>query len=100
KPAYEQLLEVASWPVVGLLLMAGVSVLYRLGPNLRLRWHDVFPGALVFAVGWLAGTGLFAAYIDHAGAYGLTYGALAGVVVLLLWFYMTGLLLLLGDRKS
>jgi membrane protein len=96
EPFYRRAIEVVSWPIVGILLTLGISVLYRLAPNVRLQWHDVLPGALVFTVGWLVGTGAFSAYVDHAGSYGLTYGTLAGVVVLLLWFYVTGFLLLLG----
>jgi membrane protein len=93
---YRRGIDLASWPIVAVLLTLGISTLYRLGPNLHLRWGDVIPGALVFSVGWLIGTVIFSSYIEHVGSYGITYGTLAGVVVLLLWFYVTGLLLLVG----
>jgi membrane protein len=96
RPAYQRALGLGSWPVVGLLIAIGISVLYRLGPNLRLRWRDVAPGAIVFTVGWLIGTWAFGRYIERVGSYGWTYGTLAGAVVLLLWFYVTGFLLLMG----
>jgi membrane protein len=59
-----------------------------------LRWAG--PGALVFTAGWLGITALFALYVRRFGSYGLAYGTLAGVVVLLLWFYLTAFLLLVG----
>ena len=96
QPAYRLVIELISWPIVGVLLTLGISTLYRLGPNLALTWRDVLPGAVIFAIGWLVGSGMFGAYVDRMGSYGLVYGTLAGVVILLLWFYVTGFLLLLG----
>ena len=53
-------------------------------------------GALVFTLGWLVATGGVALYVGNVANYGATYGALAGVIVLMLWFYLTGFVLLLG----
>ena len=84
------------WPVIVLLLAVAVTVLYRLGPNLRMPLRWVVPGAAVFTVGWLAATWAFGFYVSNFASYGATYGALAGVAILLIWFYMSSFLLLLG----
>jgi membrane protein len=90
------LFTILRWPIVVLLLIVAVSVLYRLAPNLRspVRW--VLPGAILFTIGWIVATFLFGLYVANFADYASTYGALAGVVILLIWFYLTAFLLLLG----
>ena len=57
-------------------------------------------GGAVFAVGWVVGTVLFGLYVANFGSYSNTYGALGGMVVLMLWFYLTGLLLLVAAEAT
>ncbi|HET6625772.1 MAG TPA: YihY/virulence factor BrkB family protein [Nocardioidaceae bacterium] len=95
--ALRLLLEVARW--VGLLLavMVALAVLYRFAPARdapRLAWVSV--GAVVSTVIWLLASLGFSLYVDNFGSYGKTYGALAGVVVLLLWLWITAFVVLLG----
>jgi membrane protein len=56
----------------------------------------VTPGAVVFAVGWLGASALFTLYADLVGAYTAVFGALGGIVVLLVWFQVTAYALLIG----
>jgi membrane protein len=90
------LLTALRWPVVVLLLVVAVTVLYRLGPNMQMPLRWVVPGAAVFTVGWLSATWAFGFYVSNFASYGATYGALAGVAILLIWFYLTSFLLLVG----
>ncbi len=90
------LVELVYWPAVAALITAAVSGLYWAAPNIRNRYRWATPGAILFTVGWMLTTAIFARYVEHFGSYGLAYGTLAGVVVLLLWFYLTGFLLLVG----
>ena len=87
-------LSLLRWPMVGLALTVAVAVLYRLAPDTRLPWRWAFIGAAVFTVGWLLATALFAWYLSNIANFGAAYGALGGVIVLMLWFYLTGLLLI------
>lgn len=84
------------WPVTVLLLLVSVIVLYRVGPNLRIALWSILPGAAVFVIGWLAATWAFGFYVSNFASYGATYGALAGVAILMIWFYLTAFVLLLG----
>jgi membrane protein len=84
------------WPVVFAILVAAAAVMYRIGPNLRPSWRSALSGAAVFAVGWLVATFAFAQYVTRFADYGATYGALGGVIVLMIWLYVTGLILLVG----
>jgi membrane protein len=84
------------WPVVFAILLAAAAIMYRIGPNLQPSWRSALSGAAVFAVGWLVATFAFAQYVTRFADYGATYGALGGVIVLMIWLYVTGLILLVG----
>jgi membrane protein len=81
------------WPAVLVLLSLAVGVLYHFAPNFRAPWHWCLAGGALFSVAWLVATGLFALYVANFGNYANTYGALGGVIVLMLWLYLTGLIL-------
>ena len=97
---FNDLLFVARWPVAFGLLFAGVLVLYRLAPNMALPWRRVAAGAMAFSVGWLVATWGFALYVSTLASYGATFGALAGVAVLLIWFDLTAMILLTGAELN
>jgi YihY family inner membrane protein len=90
------LFTLARWPIVISLLITAVAVLYWAAPNVDLPFRWITPGAIVFTVGWLAASYGFGIYVHNFGSYSVTYGTLGGVVVLLIWFYLTGFILLLG----
>ena len=98
----------AAWPtlvalrwVLALPVLAVVAgTLYRVGTVARPPFRAILPGALLFALAWLAVTYLFALYVDTLGTYGATYGALAGVAGLLVWLYLSAFVLLLGAELS
>ena len=99
-PAVDPILALAAWPVAFLLLLFAAMILYRVVPNLALPWHRVAVGAIVFTVGWLVATWGFAFYLGSIASYGATYGTLAGAVVLLVWLYITALILLVGAEVN
>jgi len=92
--------SLARFPVVIVLVAIAVAILYRYGPNVAvsIRWTMV--GGFAFAILWLLATVAFALYVANFANYSNTYGALGGVVVLMLWFYLTALLLLVGAELT
>jgi membrane protein len=88
-----QVVTLARWPVVFLILLVALGTVFRFGPNVRVPWRWALAGSALFAIGWLVGTWAFAFYVGNFSNYGATYGSLAGVIILMLWFYLTGLLL-------
>ncbi|RZT85791.1 membrane protein [Pseudonocardia sediminis] len=91
------LAQVVRWALLVALVVGSLAVVYRVAPDRdspRFAW--VSPGALLAAVLWLLGSLLFSLYVNNFGSYNKTYGALAGVVVLLLWLYLTAYIVLLG----
>ncbi|MCR6688483.1 YihY/virulence factor BrkB family protein [Cellulomonas sp.] len=89
--------QVLKWPLVLALVVVAVAVLYHWTPNVRqprFRWISV--GAAVAIVVWALASAGFALYVSAFGSYDKTYGSLAGVVVLLLWLWLSNLALLFG----
>ena len=90
----------ARWPLLLLVLMAQATVVFRVAPNQKQPWRLVTAGTLLFGLGWLAASALFVAYVNLAGGYAATYGALGGVIVLLLWLQITAMALLSGAELN
>jgi membrane protein len=89
--------DIAKWPVIALVVVTVIAVLYYATPNVqqpKFRWISV--GALVAFVTWVIASLLFGLYVSMFSSYDKTYGALAGVVVFLLWLWITNLALLFG----
>ena len=89
--------NIAKWPVLVLVVVLIVALLYYATPNIqqpRFRWVSV--GAVLAIVTWVAASALFGLYVASFSSYNKTYGTLAGVVVFLLWLWITNLALLFG----
>jgi membrane protein len=94
-------LDALVWPVLAVMMVAALSLIYRLAPDRRdAKWHWVSWGAVAATVLWLAGSALFALYASNLGSYDKTYGSLGGVVVLMLWLYITALVIVLGAELN
>lgn len=90
-----------SWIAALLLLMLLFAVIYYFAPDLKAkRWHWLTPGATVGILGWVLASLGFRAYLHYFGNYTVTYGSLGAVIVLLTWFYISGLMLLLGAELN
>jgi membrane protein len=93
--------NIAKWFAVALLFVLMLDVLYYASPNVRQRgFRWVTPGAVVALVIWLVTSGAFALYVSQFGSYNKTYGSLAGVVVVLIWMWITNLAILFGHELN
>jgi membrane protein len=93
--------NVAKWPAMAAIFILMVDVLYYTTPNVKIRgFRWVTPGAIVAIVVWAIASALFALYVANFGSYDKTYGTLAGLVVLLLWFWITNLAILFGHQMN
>jgi membrane protein len=90
-------LRVAGWFAATAFLALSFAVIYYWAPDLKTRrWHWLTPGGAIGITGWLLCSLGFRVYIHYFHSYSLAYGSLGAVIVLLTWFYITGLMLLLG----
>ncbi|WP_078382133.1 YihY/virulence factor BrkB family protein [Sutcliffiella halmapala] len=74
------------------------SCLYLAAPNVRLRIRDILIGSLFATVGWISVSTLFSYYVSNFGNYSAMYGSLGGIIVLLIWFYLSGLMIIIGGE--
>ncbi|HEY0813278.1 MAG TPA: YihY/virulence factor BrkB family protein [Pseudonocardia sp.] len=95
------LAQVVRWVLLVAVIVAGLAVVYRVAPDRdapKFAWVSI--GSLIAAALWLVGSILFSLYVNNFGSYNKTYGAVAGVVVLMLWLYLTAYIVLLGAEVN
>jgi membrane protein len=89
--------SIAKWPVLVVLVTMMIALLYWATPNAKVRgFRWITPGSLLALLIWLAASAGFAFYVSNFGSYNKTYGTLAGVIVFLVWLWVTNLAILLG----
>ena len=93
--------DIAKWPVLALVFVTMISLLYYASPNVKLRGFKwVTPGSLLALIVWVLASAAFAFYVANFGSYNKTYGTLGGLVVLLIWFWITNLAILFGHQLN
>lgn len=96
-PVGETVVLVLRWPVIFAILLAAIAALYRYAPDrpdAKLVW--ITPGALVAGLGIVLGSAALGWYVGNFGSYDETYGSLAAVVILMLWMWLSTVMLLIG----
>lgn len=93
----EPVVNFLRWPLLAGCVMVALALLYRFAPNRdRPRWQWVSPGSVVATLLWIAVSGLFSLYVSRFGNYNETYGSMGAVIILLMWFFLTAYMFLLG----
>jgi membrane protein len=88
------------WPFTAMVVMLAVALSYYVLPDVEQKFRYITPGSITATGLWLASTWGFTQYVEHFGAFGVTYGSIGSVVVLLVWLYLTGLVFLLGGEVN
>jgi membrane protein len=90
---------VAQVPVVLVFVLLTFAMIYYFAPNLHdQKWYWITPGSIIGIFIWLLASFLFRIYLRYFDLYSVTYGALGAVIVLMLWFYLTGISILIGGK--
>ena len=90
--------NIAQWPVAVTLMLLALAIIYYVCPDVKQDWRWVTPGSVCAGSLWLLVSLAFKAYVEHFGNYNAAYGSIAGVIVLMLWLYLTGVVILLGGE--
>jgi membrane protein len=99
-PAFKWTWWILQWPVVLVLVATGVGLVYYFAPDAEQDWVWITPGSVLATLLWVAVSLGLKLYITYFGSYNETYGTLAGFIVLLTWFYLSGLAILIGAELN
>jgi membrane protein len=99
-PAFTLSWTILQWPVIFALVTLGVAMIYYYAPDAVQEWIWITPGSLFATTLWLAISLVFKFYVSHFTSYNATYGTIGGVIVLMLWFYLSALAVLVGAELN
>jgi membrane protein len=99
-PAFEWTWTILQWPVVFALAWTGIGLIYYFAPDADQYWVWLTPGSIFATTLWLIASLGFKYYVVNISSYSATYGAIGGVMVLMLWFYISGVVILLGAEMN
>jgi membrane protein len=95
------LMSILRWPVLFLMLLSVLAILYRHGPDrATARWRWLSVGSVVAALMWIAGSYLFSWYLSNFANYSATYGSLGAAVGLMMWLYISAIVVLVGAELN
>jgi membrane protein len=95
------IISLARWPLLSLILLFALSLLYRFGPSREAaRWQWLSVGALTAALLWIAGSALLSWYLSNFGNYSATYGSLGAAIGLMMWMWMSAIIVLYGAELN
>ena len=92
--------HILRWPISIVLLMFGLAILYYFAPDVEQPWRWITPGSVVAVIGWILTSLGFSYYVTNFASYNATYGSIGTVIVLLTWFYLTGVFILVGGEVN
>ncbi len=98
--AFEWAWKVLQWPVVFVLVAIALGLLNYFAPDAEQDWQWITPGSVLSTLLWLVASLAFKLYLSNFADYNATYGSLGGVIVLMLWFYLTALAVLVGSEMN
>jgi membrane protein len=97
---FEWTWKIVQWPLVFVLVATAIGFIYYFAPDVEQDFVWITPGSVVATVLWLVGSLAFRFYVVNFGSYNETYGAIGGVMVLMLWLYLSGLVIVIGAEMN
>lgn len=86
------------WAITPIILFIIFVGLYYFAPSKRIKCLSAFPGAIFATLGWVLASLAFSYYVGSFGNYSATYGSIGGIIVLMIWFYLTGIIIMIGGE--
>ncbi len=100
-PQSKLIVSLSRWPLLLVILLAALAVLYRFGPSRRpARWQWLGVGTVVATLLWIAGSSLLSWYLSNFGNYNATYGSLGAAIGLMMWMWMSAIIVLCGAELN
>jgi membrane protein len=99
-PAFEWTWKILQWPIIFIMVSASIAFIYQYAPDVDQEWVWLTPGSVLATMLWLLASLGFKYYVANWGSYTETYGLIGAVMILLLWFYISGLVILIGAEMN
>lgn len=99
-PAAQVAWRILRWPVLVCCVVLGVDLVYHFAPNRQAPWSWITPGSALATALWIVASFGFKLYVVNFGNYTATYGAIGGAIITMMWFYVSGLALLVGAELN
>ena len=99
-PAFVTAWSILQWPLIFLLVATAIALIYYYAPDVEQDWVWITPGSVLATLLWVIVSLGFKLYLSRFGSYNETYGFIGGVMVLMLWFYLSGLAILFGAELN
>lgn len=99
-PAFALFWKIIEWPIAFVLVATGIGIVYWKAPDAEQDWVWITPGSLLATILWVIASFAFRVYLAHFNSYNATYGTLGGIMIMLLWLYITGIVLLVGAELN
>lgn len=97
----EIILNYGRWPVLAIMILLGLATLYRFEPSRRSpRWRLISAGGMLATLAWLAGSSALSYYLAHYAGYDATYGSLGAAIGLMMWMWMSTIVILFGAELN
>ena len=100
EPAVASVWSVLRWPLIVFFVMLGIDLVYHFAPNLKRDWTWLTPGSVLAMVMWIACSLVFKLYVSRFADFNETHGAIGGIIVILLWFYVSSFAILIGAELN
>ncbi len=97
---FVQIWFVIRWVLTAAILIVVLTILYLIGPNKKLKLIHALPGAMIATVGWMVTSWGFSFYVSNFGNYSATYGSLGGIIVLMIWLFLSGMMIIIGGEVN
>ncbi|TFB13925.1 YihY/virulence factor BrkB family protein [Filobacillus milosensis] len=92
--------ETIRWVISFVIIIFILTILYILAPNKSVTIRHALPGAIIATIGWQLTSLGFAYYVENLGNFSYTYGSLGSIIVLMIWFYLSGMMLIVGGEVN
>lgn len=93
---FDKIWDALRWVISSIIFFIVLIVLYRFAPNIHIKWREVVWGTLFATIGWQLVSFGFSFYVNTLGNYSATYGSLGTVIILMFWFYFSGIIIITG----
>ena len=97
---FEWTWKIVQWPLIVALISLAIGFVYYFGPDAEQEWEWITPGAITATMLWLLASLAFKVYVSQFADYNAAYGTIGGIILFLLWFYISGLAVLVGAEMN